>query len=98
MADEHWLMTEAKKRNPDIALLGMVYAFPSWINPTGTTPYASNMTEHNAASYVTEWVQGVKQQHNLTIDYVGLFNERESVCQFVLCHCVCFVLALGPRL
>ena len=43
---EHWLMAEAKRRNPDIVLLGLVYAWPSWINPdNGTSPYASPKTE-----------------------------------------------------
>ena len=30
---ETWLMTEAKQRNPDIVLMGLVYSFPWWVNP-----------------------------------------------------------------
>ena len=32
-----------------------------------------NMT----ADYMARWVGGMKQHHNLTIDNVGVFNERE---------------------
>lgn len=75
-------MTEAKKRNPDIMLAGLVYSFPSWVNPTkadsSNTPYATNTTELNAATYVSEWVTGMASR-NLTIDWVGLWNERECV-------------------
>ena len=69
---EHWLMAEAKRRNPDIILLGLVYAWPSWVNPggTGKTPYANNQTEQNAADYMAAWVGGVKSSHNLTVDWV----------------------------
>jgi hypothetical protein len=35
---EHWLMVEAKQRNPNIILFGLVYAFPSWVNTQGNTP------------------------------------------------------------
>jgi len=37
---EHWLMAEAKKRNPQIALLGLVFAWPAWIDTSGKgSPY-----------------------------------------------------------
>ncbi len=72
---EHWLMAEAKARNKDIELLGLVYAWPSWVNPGGTSPYGSNLTEQNAADYMAAWVSGVKTSHNLTIDWVGIWNE-----------------------
>lgn len=72
---EHWLMAEAKRRNPEIELLGLVYAWPSWINPTGGSPYGSNVTEQNAADYVAAWVSGVKTSHQITVDWVGIWNE-----------------------
>ncbi len=72
---EHWLMAEAKLRNPRIELLGLVYAWPSWVNPKGRSPYGSNLTEQNAADYMAAWVSGVKTSHNLTIDWVGVWNE-----------------------
>jgi hypothetical protein len=68
--DEHWLMAEAKLRNPRIELLGLVYAWPSWVNPNGRSPYGSNLTEQNAADYMAAWVSGLKTSHNLTIEQV----------------------------
>ena len=73
---EHWLMAEARRRNPEIELLGLVYAWPSWIDPDGHSPYSSNDTEQNAADYMAAWVSGVKRSHNLTIQWVGLWNEQ----------------------
>ena len=61
----------------DITLLGLVYAFPKWVNNQSNTPYANSATEAAAAEFVAWWVSGVKQHHNLTVDWVGLFNERE---------------------
>ena len=37
LVDEWWLMTEAKKRNPNIALYALPWTFPGWVgNGTGT--------------------------------------------------------------
>ena len=80
---EGWLMAEAKKRNPDIPLLGLVYAWPEWVSPGGSSPFASPQTEANAASYMTNWVRGMSQQ-NLTIDWVGIWNEREFTVSYVV--------------
>lgn len=52
---EWWLMQEAKKRNPSIQLLGLVYAWPGWIYTNGTYPFASMATNARAARYVTSW-------------------------------------------
>lgn len=80
---EHWLMSEAKKRNPDIILLGLVYAWPSWVSPSGHTPYDSPTTEQNAATYMANWVSGVKASHNLTIDWVGCWNEQRYTKSYI---------------
>jgi len=81
---EGWLMAEAKKRNPDLTLLGLVYAWPSWVNPNGSSPFASPSTEANAAAYVTNWVGGMRDSYNLSVDWVGLWNEREFTTSYVL--------------
>eukprot|EP00937_MAST-01D_sp_MAST-1D-sp2_P000442 g442.t1 len=71
---EWWLMKEAKKRNPDIRLWALPWAFPGWLDPTGgNNPYAA---PNATARYVGEWVRGARAQHNLTIDFVGCWNER----------------------
>ncbi|GFR87702.1 galactocerebrosidase [Elysia marginata] len=71
---EWWLMKEAKKRNPHIKLYGLPWGFPGWVGNGTLSPYtAPELT----AEYVTKWVKGAKQVHNLTIDYVGIFNEHK---------------------
>eukprot|EP00042_Codosiga_hollandica_P057702 m.858006 g.858006 ORF g.858006 m.858006 type:complete len:846 (-) comp59651_c0_seq6:65-2602(-) len=68
-----WLMTEAKARNPEIKLYGLPWAFPAWVGNGTGNPYAY---PELTASYVTKWVEGAKSVYNLTIDYVGIWNER----------------------
>ncbi|XP_060079232.1 galactocerebrosidase-like isoform X2 [Ylistrum balloti] len=70
---EWWLMTEAKKRNPDILLYGLPWAFPGWLGDGHDNPY-TNVTR--TAEYVTRWLVGAKKFYNLTIDYVGIWNEK----------------------
>uniref|UniRef100_A0A8C1FWU1 Galactocerebrosidase n=1 Tax=Cyprinus carpio TaxID=7962 RepID=A0A8C1FWU1_CYPCA len=70
---EWWLMKEAKKRNPNITLIGLPWAFPGWVGNGENWPYSfPDIT----ASYVVSWILGAKQYHNLDIDYVGIWNER----------------------
>ncbi|XP_041951646.1 galactocerebrosidase-like [Alosa sapidissima] len=77
---EWWLMKEAKKRNPDITLIGLPWAFPRWVGKEQSSPY------HNpdvTAGYVVSWVIGAKQYHNLNIDYVGIWNERKFDAEYI---------------
>ncbi|KAJ8298792.1 hypothetical protein KUTeg_022852, partial [Tegillarca granosa] len=70
---EWWLMVEAKKRNPDILLYGLPWAFPGWVGSGSRSPY---LNPELTASYIVKWILGAKQYYNLTIDYVGIWNER----------------------
>ncbi|XP_076461147.1 galactocerebrosidase-like isoform X1 [Babylonia areolata] len=70
---EWWLMVEAKKRNPNIKLYGLPWTFPGWVGQGTRNPF------HNpkvTADYIIRWVNGAKVHYNLTIDYVGIWNER----------------------
>ena len=78
---EWWLMSEAKKRNPDIKLYGLPWAFPGWVgnNPQTGIPSGSPFAYPEQTSrYLMEWVKGAKTQYDLDIDYVGVWNERAS--------------------
>ncbi|KAI2651722.1 Galactocerebrosidase [Labeo rohita] len=69
---EWWLMKEAKKRNPNIKLIGLPWAFPGWIGAGTQWPYFfPNIT----ADYVVTWINGAKQHHNLDIDYIGVLRD-----------------------
>ncbi|XP_078133166.1 galactocerebrosidase isoform X2 [Sander vitreus] len=70
---EWWLMKEAKKRNPNITLIGLPWAFPGWVGHGKNWPYDyPDIT----AAYVVNWILGAKQYHDLDIHYVGIWNER----------------------
>uniref|UniRef100_A0A8C4N899 Galactocerebrosidase n=1 Tax=Eptatretus burgeri TaxID=7764 RepID=A0A8C4N899_EPTBU len=69
---EWWLMVEAKRRNPNITLVGLPWAFPAWVGGGSKLPYTHPKL---TARYVTSWVQGAKQWHNLNIDYVGVLRQ-----------------------
>ncbi|XP_005092190.1 galactocerebrosidase [Aplysia californica] len=70
---EWWLMKEAKKRNPQIKLYGLPWAFPGWIGNGTQNPY---INRELLADYIYRWINGAKVQHNLDIDYIGIWNER----------------------
>ena len=78
---EWWLMKEAKKRNPEIKLYGLPWAFPGWVgnDPVTGKPSGSPFTYPNQTSqYIVNWVKGAKEVHGLDIDYLGVWNERSS--------------------
>ena len=66
---EWWLMTEAKKRNPDIILDALPWGAPGWIG--GGQFYSADMAE-----YVADFVKGAKAAHGLDITFTGSWNEK----------------------
>ncbi|XP_008315988.1 galactocerebrosidase isoform X2 [Cynoglossus semilaevis] len=77
---EWWLMKEAKKRNPNITLIGLPWAFPGWVGNGKNWPYDfPDIT----ASYVVNWILGAKQYHDLDIQYVGIWNERNFDSKYI---------------
>uniref|UniRef100_A0A8D0DAQ8 Galactocerebrosidase n=1 Tax=Sander lucioperca TaxID=283035 RepID=A0A8D0DAQ8_SANLU len=69
---EWWLMKEAKKRNPNITLIGLPWAFPGWVGHGKNWPYDyPDIT----AAYVVNWILGAKQYHDLDIQYVGVLLQ-----------------------
>ncbi|XP_076873927.1 galactocerebrosidase [Brachyhypopomus gauderio] len=77
---EWWLMKEAKKRNPNIILIGLPWAFPGWVSQGSKWPYIfPNIT----AKYVVSWVIGAKQYHGLDINYIGIWNEKDYNVKYI---------------
>ncbi|MFC1415618.1 ricin-type beta-trefoil lectin domain protein [Streptacidiphilus cavernicola] len=64
---EFWLMQQAKARNPNIKLYGLAWAAPGWIS--------GGFWSTDTINYLISWL-GCAKQHNLTIDYLGGWNER----------------------
>ncbi|XP_039993229.1 galactocerebrosidase isoform X2 [Xiphias gladius] len=77
---EWWLMKEAKKRNPNITLIGLPWAFPGWVGHGKNWPY--DFPDITAA-YVVNWILGAKQYHDLDIQYVGIWNERNYDSKYI---------------
>lgn len=66
---EWWLMQEAVERNPDITLGALAWGAPGWL---GDGDYFS----HDTIEYFIDWLDCAKG-HGLTIDNMGVRNERE---------------------
>eukprot|EP00026_Physarum_polycephalum_P004557 Phypoly_transcript_04579.p1 GENE.Phypoly_transcript_04579~~Phypoly_transcript_04579.p1 ORF type:complete len:674 (+),score=86.00 Phypoly_transcript_04579:71-2092(+) len=64
---EWWMMEEAKSRNPNIKIAALSWAVPGWI---GTYYSQANIDYH------LKWINGAKTYHNITVDYIGIWNER----------------------
>lgn len=64
-------MVEAKRRNSDIVLYGLSWAFPGWVSEGKESPWTNSTVK-----YTLNWLLGAKKYYNLDIDYVGIWNER----------------------
>src|SRR6185437_2088817 len=65
---EWWLMEQAKARNPNLTLVGLVWGAPGWIGN-------GNFWSTDSIDYLIAWL-GCATSHGLTIDYLGGCNER----------------------
>src|SRR5579884_3361573 len=81
---EWWLMQQAKMRNPHIKLYGLAWGAPGWIGTTGAPVFDSNnrFWSQDMVNYYIAWIKGAKSHYNLTIDYIGGWNERGYNKQF----------------
>ena len=65
---EWWLMKEARKRNPSIALDCLAWVAPPWIGD-------GNFFSRDMADYIVKFLHGAKRVHQLDINYTGIWNE-----------------------
>lgn len=65
---EFWLAEQAKLRNPKIKLYGLAWAAPGWIGD-------GRFWSQDMVTYLMSWLDCAKS-HDLTIDYLGGWNER----------------------
>jgi Glycosyl hydrolase family 59 len=66
---EWWLMQQAKARNPNIKLFGLAWGAPGWVG-------SGNFWSQDMVNYYVNWIKAAKSTYNLTIDYIGGWNER----------------------
>lgn len=67
---EWMILKEARRRNPGILLDCLEWGCPGWI---GDGVYYSQ----DNADYIVAFLKGALKYHNLSIDYTGIWNERE---------------------
>mmetsp|Transcript_100821 Transcript_100821/g.291519 ORF Transcript_100821/g.291519 Transcript_100821/m.291519 type:complete len:867 (-) Transcript_100821:147-2747(-) len=74
---EWWLLSEAKKRNPGIKTVGLPWTFPAWV---GGAEQSGDPFKHPelTTDYLLKWLEGARSEYGVNIDYVGIWNERQS--------------------
>ncbi len=65
---EWWLMQQAKMRNPNIKLDVLEWGAPGWLG-------GGHFYSQDNINYIVNFIIGAKNTYNLTIDYVGIWNE-----------------------
>ena len=71
-----WLAAQAKARNPGLTVVALAWSFPGWLvtsgSPFGDCALAGPCL---AATYVAEWVNGVRDALGLVVDVVGTLSD-----------------------
>ncbi|MFC1737680.1 galactosylceramidase [Planctomycetota bacterium] len=73
---EWWLMKEAKKRNKNIYLDCLEWGAPAWIG-------GGEFYSQDNADYIVAFIKSAKKYHGLTIDYTGIWNEKEYDAEWI---------------
>ena len=66
---EWWLMSEAKKRNPDLTLDACAWGCPAWVGD-------GHFWSQDMCDYYVKWIQGLKSVYGLNLDAIGCRNEK----------------------
>ena len=62
-----WVMREAQRRNPQLALDATAWSAPAWVG---------NFWSDDMVDYYIAWLQGLRQVHGLELDALGCHNEK----------------------
>ena len=71
-----WILSEAKKRNPDIKLDANAWGCPGWVG-------SGDFWSQDMCDYYVKWIQGLKSAHGLKLDAIGCRNEKAVSYDFV---------------
>eukprot|EP00041_Stephanoeca_diplocostata_P014238 m.256482 g.256482 ORF g.256482 m.256482 type:complete len:281 (+) comp19632_c0_seq12:72-914(+) len=72
-----WLMTEAKKRQPTMPLYCLSWGMPAWVGNGSTL-------SPGGVQYHIDYLKGAKAVHNLSFDYIGIWNEAPWSKEYVV--------------
>ncbi len=70
---EWWLLREAKRRNPAVALDILQWGAPGWIGQ-GKSDREKFFSQDNA-DFIVSFIKGARKYHGVDIDYCGIWNE-----------------------
>ena len=62
-----WVLSEAKRRNPDLALDATGWSAPAWVG---------DIWSQDMADYYVTWMTGLRQRYGLELDALGCHNEK----------------------
>lgn len=77
-----WILSEAKKRNPNLTLDATAWSAPGWIgeDPStrvpGKTGGDAAFWSQDSADYYVKWLQGLRSVYGLELDAIGCRNEK----------------------
>jgi hypothetical protein len=72
-----WLIKEAKKRNPAIPLMALSWGMPGWVGGGQTL-------SQGGADYHVNYLLGAKKLHNISFDWIGIWNEAPWSSNYIL--------------
>lgn len=85
-----WVMKEAKRRNPALALDGTAWSAPGWLGDNGKRfPQNGGRSDEreffspDAADYYVSWLKGLRKVYGLEFDAIGSRNEKGVSYDFV---------------
>ena len=67
---------QAKQRNPGLKTYGLSWGVPGWVGRNNASDTKGNFFTQRNLEYHVRWVQGLKKWHNISLDYMGIWNER----------------------
>lgn len=77
-----WILSEAKKRNPNLTLDATAWSAPGWIGADpatrvpGKTGGDAAFWSQDSADYYVKWLQGLRDVYGLQLDAIGCRNEK----------------------
>ena len=66
---EWWLMSEARRRNPNLSLDACAWGCPGWVGN-------GSFWSQDMCDYYASWIRGLKSVYGLDLDSLGCRNEK----------------------
>lgn len=70
-----WVLSEAKRRNPDLTLDAVAWSAPGWLGD-------GEFWSQDTADYYVSWLTILRDEHGLELDAIGCRNEKGVSLEF----------------